>query len=68
MNQQTSSTGKPNPIQGTGSIQLISSGISGVGEVPATAISLLIQKAIQEQSGTPRAGAPSRPRLLAPRI
>lgn len=55
------------PIQVTGSIQLISDGGS-VGEIPATAISLLIQKAIQEQSGTPRAGSPSRPRLLAPRV
>ena len=56
------------PIQVTGSIQLISSDGGEAGQLPATAISLLIQKAIQDQSGSPRASSPGRTRLLAPRI
>lgn len=57
-----------NPVQVTGSIQLIGGDGVGMGNIPATAIGLLIQKAIQDQSGTPRASYPSRTLLLAPRI
>ncbi|MDO8357321.1 MAG: hypothetical protein Q7U76_13100 [Nitrospirota bacterium] len=57
-----------NPVEVTGSIQLIGADGVSLGQVPAAAIGLLIQKAIQDQSGTPRAGSPRRPRLLAQQV
>lgn len=57
-----------NPVQVTGSIELIGADGASLGPIQATAVSLLIQKAIQDQSGTPRAASPSRTRFHSPRV